>query len=291
MIRSARLQLIITMMLFGTIGTLSRFINMPSSIICLGRAAIGAVILLLYGILSNNRFDREAIRRNIGWLILSSCCMCVNWVCQFEAFKYTTVATGTLCYYMQPIFFIIMSAIVLKEAVPLKKWMCVLAAFGGMILVSGVLQVGFDLSELKGALYGIAGGFFYALVVLINKYMKNIGTVETTLMQMIFVSLIMVPYSGFTGAFGQVSITTVGIICLIVLGVVHTGIAYVFYFDSVNKLSAHTVGILSYIDPVEACLLSAFFLKEGLSIHTIIGAVLILVATAVSEFAINDHSE
>lgn len=246
---------------------------------------------MLYGMLSHNKFDREAIRRNIGWLILSSCCMCVNWVCQFEAFKYTTVATGTLCYYMQPIFFIIMSAIVLKEAVPLKKWMCVLAAFGGMILVSGVLQVGFDLSELKGALYGIAGGFFYALVVLINKYMKNIGTVETTLMQMIFVSLIMVPYSGFTGAFGQVNITTVGIICLIVLGVVHTGIAYVFYFDSVNKLSAHTVGILSYIDPVEACLLSAFFLKEGLSIHTIIGAVLILGATAVSEFAINNHSE
>ena len=43
----SRLQLILTMMLFGTIGTLSRFISMPSSIICLGRAFFGAVIILI----------------------------------------------------------------------------------------------------------------------------------------------------------------------------------------------------------------------------------------------------
>ena len=284
MLKSARLQLIFTMMLFGTIGTLSRFINMPSSILCLVRAAIGALILLFYVKISNNPLDKDAIKRNVGWLLLSSSCMCVNWVCQFEAFKYTTVATGTLCYYMQPIFFIIMSAVILKEKVPAKKWLCVLIAFAGMILVSGVLQVGFNLSELKGALYGVAGGFFYACVVLINKYMKNIGTVETTVMQLIFVSVIMIPYCGFTGSFEEMTLTSLGIACILILGVLHTGVAYVFYFDSVNRLPAQTVGILSYIDPVEACLLSAFFLKEDLTIFVLIGAVLILGATAVSEF-------
>lgn len=285
MVKSARLQLIITMMLFGTIGTLSRFINMPSSIICLGRAFIGALILAIYLKFSGKSLDKEAVKRNFGWLLLSAACMCVNWVCQFEAFKYTTVATGTLCYYMQPIFFIIMSAVILREKVPTKKWLCVLVAFGGMVLVSGVLQVGFDLAELKGALFGIAGGFFYAVVVLINKYMKNIGTVDTTVMQMALVTIIMIPYTSATGAWTEISLTTVGLICLVVLGVLHTGIAYVFYFDSVNKLPAQTVGILSYIDPVEACLLSALFLKEELTIFVFIGAVLILGATAVSEFS------
>ena len=284
MIKSARLQLIFTMMLFGTIGTLSRFINMPSSIICLGRAFVGALILAIYLKFSGKSLDKEAVKRNFGWLLLSSASMCVNWVCQFEAFKYTTVATGTLCYYMQPIFFIIMSAVILREKVPAKKWLCVLVAFGGMVLVSGVLQVGFDLAELKGALFGIAGGFFYAVVVLINKYMKNIGTVDTTVMQMALVTIIMIPYTSVTGAWTEISLTTVGLICLIVLGVLHTGIAYVFYFDSVNKLPAQTVGILSYIDPVEACLLSALFLREDLTIFVFIGAVLILGATAVSEF-------
>ena len=90
-------------------------------------------------------------------------------------------------------------------------------------------------------------------------------------------------YSVVTGAFSEVSITSAGIICLLILGVIHTGIGYIIYFDAVNKLPTQTVGILSYIDPVEAVLLSAFFLKEPVNVYTIIGAVMILGAAAVSE--------
>jgi drug/metabolite transporter (DMT)-like permease len=146
-----------------------------------------------------------------------------------------------------------------------------------------VLQTGFHLSELKGVLFGVAGGFFYAMVVIINKYMKNISPVNTTVMQLALVSVIMLPYSAATGAFSAVQITATGIICLIILGVLHTGIGYIIYFDAVNKLPTQTVGILSYIDPVEAVLLSAFFLKEPVTVYTVAGAVMILGAAAVSE--------
>ena len=283
--KNARLSLVLTMMLFGTIGTISRFINMPSSIICLGRAAVGVLVILLLLKLRKESIDKEAIKRNIGWLILSSTLMCLNWTCQFEAFKYTTIATSTLCYYMQPIFYIVAGAIVLKERASFRKWICVLVAFLGMIFVSGVIQVGFDISELRGAIYGVVGGFFYAMVVLINKYMKDISPVNTTIMQMALVTVIMTPYAFVTGDFGKISITGLGVVCLIILGAVHTGLAYIVYFDSVNKLSTQTVGILSYIDPVEAVLLSALFLKEPITVWTIVGAILILGATAVSEFS------
>ena len=280
---SERLQLIFSMMLFGTIGTLSRYINMPSSIICLGRAFFGVITILILLSARKEKPDTEAIRRNFWWLLLSSTLMCCNWICQFEAYKYTTIATGTLCYYMQPVFYIIAGAVVLKEKLTVKKICCVAVAFGGMVLVSGVLQTGLHLSELKGVIFGVSGGFFYAMVVLINKYMKDISPVNTTIMQLALVSVIMLPYSAATGAFGEVSITTVGIICLLILGVLHTGIGYIIYFDAVNKLPTQTVGILSYIDPVEAVMLSAFFLKEPISIFTVIGAVMILGAAAVSE--------
>ena len=280
---SERLQLIFSMMLFGTIGTLSRYINMPSSIICLGRAFFGVITILILLSARKEKPDTEAIRRNFWWLLLSSTVMCCNWICQFEAYKYTTIATGTLCYYMQPVFYILAGAVVLKEKLTVKKICCVAVAFGGMILVSGVLQTGLHLSELKGVIFGVSGGFFYAMVVLINKYMKDISPVNTTIMQLALVSVIMLPYSAATGAFVEVSITTVGIICLLILGVLHTGIGYIIYFDAVNKLPAQTVGILSYIDPVEAVMLSAFFLKEPISIFTVIGAVMILGAAAVSE--------
>lgn len=281
----ARLQLIFTMLLFGTIGTLSRYIDMPSSIICLGRAFFGVLIILLMLALRKERPDAEAIGRNKWWLLLSSTLMCVNWICQFEAFKYTTIATSTLCYYMEPVFYILAGAVVLNEKITIKKAACVMIAFCGMILVSGVIQTGFKLSELKGVLFGVAGGFFYAMVVLINKCMKDISPVNTTITQLALVSVIMLPYSAATGAFGAASVTTTGIICLLVLGFLHTGIGYIIYFDAVNKLPAQTVGILSYIDPVEAVLLSAFFLREPISVFTIVGAVMILGAAAYSELS------
>ncbi len=282
-INKSRLQLLFTMLLFGTIGTLSRYINMPSSIICLGRAFFGVITILILLTARREKPDSEAIKRNIWWLLLSSTLMCCNWICQFEAFKYTTIATSTLCYYMQPVFYILAGALVLKEKLTARKLVCVAVAFCGMILVSGVLQTGLHISELKGVIFGISGGFFYAMVVLINKYMKDISPVNTTIVQMALVSLIMLPYSAATGAFSKADITATGIVCLIVLGVLHTGIGYIIYFDAVNKLPTQTVGILSYIDPVEAVLLSAFFLREPISVYTVIGAVLILGAAAVSE--------
>ena len=282
-INKSRMQLIFTLLLFGTIGTLSRYINMPSSIICLGRAFFGAVTILILLAARREKPDAEAIRRNRWWLLLSSALMCCNWICQFEAYKYTTIATSTLCYYMQPVFYILAGAVVLKEKLTPRKIICVAVAFCGMILVSGVLQTGLHLSELKGVIFGVCGGFFYAMVVLINKYMKDISPVNTTIMQLALVSLIMLPYSAATGAFSEVSITAAGIICLLTLGVLHTGTGYIIYFDAVNKLPTQTVGILSYIDPVEAVLLSAFFLREPVNIYTVMGAVLILGAAAVSE--------
>ena len=282
-INRSRLQLIFSMLLFGTIGTLARYINMPSSIICLGRAFFGVITILILLGARKEKPDAEAIRRNFWWLLLSSTLMCCNWICQFEAYKYTTIATATLCYYMQPVFYILAGAVVLREKLTAKKAACVAVAFCGMILVSGVLQIGFHISELKGAVFGVTGGFFYAMVVLINKYMKDISPVNTTIIQLALVSVIMLPYSAATGAFSEVNVTLIGVICLLILGVLHTGIGYIIYFDAVNKLPAQTVGILSYIDPVEAVMLSAFLLKEPVNLYTVIGAVMILGAAAVSE--------
>ncbi len=283
--RAAKLELMGTMVLFGSIGTMSRFIDAPSAIIALARSALGVLSIIIFMMIRRRPLDLKAIKRNAPWLLLSSTLMGVNWVCQFEAFKHTTIATGTLCYYTQPIFYIIAGIVILKEAPSVRKIACIIVAFIGMIFVSGVIQVGFDISELKGALYGIAGGFFYAMVVLINKYMKDISPIDTTIAQLATVSVLMSVYSKLTGAYEEAKLDARGIACLLLLGLLYTGIAYMIYFDAVNKLSTQTAGIISYIDPVEAVLLSAFFLREPITIYTIIGSALILGATAVSELA------
>lgn len=73
------------------------------------------------------------------------------------------------------------------------------------------------------------------------------------------------------------------IVFVLVLGVVHTGIAYIFYLGPMPFMSTQSIAILSYVEPVISILLSFIVLHEELSYIAWIGAILMLGATIVSE--------
>ena len=77
--------------------------------------------------------------------------------------------------------------------------------------------------------------------------------------------------------------TPSALLLLLLVGVVHTGIAYVLYFGSIAHVSAQTAALLSYIDPVVAVILSLTVLKEPMSPTAMLGAVLVIGAMIVSE--------
>lgn len=70
----------------------------------------------------------------------------------------------------------------------------------------------------------------------------------------------------------------------VIVGIVHTGVAYWLYFSALPKLEASRIAIFSYIDPAVAILLSVFILMEPMTTAGVIGAALILGAALVSEF-------
>ena len=78
-------------------------------------------------------------------------------------------------------------------------------------------------------------------------------------------------------------IASIVVFVILIVGIVHTGIAYVLYFGSMRDLKAQSIAVLSYIDPVFALFLSALVLQEKLSIFGIIGAVLVIGSALVSE--------
>lgn len=73
------------------------------------------------------------------------------------------------------------------------------------------------------------------------------------------------------------------ILLLLIVGIVHTGIAYLLYFASMDELTVQSIAILSYIDPVSALIFSALLLREKLSMLSLIGAVLIIGSAIISE--------
>ena len=278
---SPRNQLILSMIIFGSIGVFRRFIPFPSSVVALARAVIGLAFLLILRLIRHEPIDRAAVKANLGKLLLLGVMLAVNWIFLFDAYNYTSVAAATMCYYMAPVFVILLSPVLFGEKITLRKGICSALAIFGMVLVSDVLSSG--LHGARGLIYGLIAAAFYAAIVIVNRTLKNISAGDRTIMQFAFSVLVMLPYVLLTEDVSALEFSPFILLMLLVVGVVHTGFSYVLYFGSIAHVPAQTAALMSYIDPVVAVLLSLTLLKESMSLLSLFGAVLVIGAMIASE--------
>ena len=272
-----KLNFIVAMLIFSTIGIFVRHISLPSSFIAFSRGIIGFAVILLVMILKKQKSDKAAIKENLVLLVVSGGFIGINWVALFESYRYTTVATATLCYYLAPMFVILASPLVFRERLTLKKIICLVTALAGMVLVSGVFESGSGgENQFKGIVFGITAAIFYASVMIMNKKMKESPAFDKTYIQLLCAGLVVGVYTLFTVKSDDLAFDISSILLLFFVGAFNTGFAYTLYFGSMKSLRAQSVAILSYIDPVFALVLSALILKEHMSIFGFIGAVMVL---------------
>ena len=268
------IELVLSMVIFGTIGLF--VVNIPASrsFVALVRGAVGSLFLLAVSFLIKKRPALTAIKKNILPLFISGALIGANWILLFESYNYASVAASTLVYYLSPVFVLILAAIFLGERITLVRAICALAAVGGMVLISGTVQ---------GSLLALGAAVLYALVVIINKkFIRDISPLDTTIMQLAFSAIAILPYTLITDDVGGYSFDFGDIALLILVGVLHTGVAYLLYFSAVKSLKGQTVAIISYLDPIVAVILS-FIFEDSFKPAVLIGAVLIVLSAVVSE--------
>lgn len=289
----ALLMLASSMLIFGTIGLFRRYIPLSSGLLAFSRGILGALFLGLF--LMIRRLPEQRLKkRKDSWnrasapvfflLILSGALIGVNWILLFEAYNYTTVATATLCYYMQPTIVILLSPLFFHERLTAKKLVCAFLAVLGMFLVSGAAGEGIPQGDaFRGILCGLGAAALYASVVIMNKCIRNIDPYLKTILQLASASVCLLPYLAVTGQLSYVKLDSFSLLMLLVVGIVHTGIAYTLYFGSTDGLRAQTIALFSYIDPVSALFISVLFLHEPMGAAGLAGAVLILGAAFAAE--------
>ena len=277
-------MLIVSMLVFGTIGVLRRYIPLSSALLAFSRGMLGGSFLFCFMKVGRRDAGAKLPPRVLLRLIVTGAMIGVNWILLFEAYNHTTVAVATLCYYMQPTIVILLSPVFLKERLTVKKALCAAVSIAGMILVSGVIGDGDVRSgSMRGILLGLGAAFFYSAVVIMNKKTPGVDAFRRTTVLLLSAGIVMLPYLLLTNGFSGVGFTVSSVVLLIVLGVVHTGIAYTLYFGSMDGLRVQTIAVLSYIDPVSALLFSALLLKEPLSLLNLLGAVMIIGSSVISE--------
>ena len=117
---------------------------------------------------------------------------------------------------------------------------------------------------------------FYAAVILLNKFIKNVEGIHRTFLQFLSAIVILIPYVIMTSGVTLGSLDGIGWANLLIVGLIHTGVTYCMYFSSLKELPGQKAAILSYIDPLVAVLISVTILGETMTLWQAMGGILIL---------------
>lgn len=270
------------MAIFGTISLAVKNIGVSTGEIAFWRVAIALIAILLLKLIRREKLPLKQAKRDLVWLALSGLAIGGDWILFFEAYKYTSVSVTTLSYYFCPVIVMLLSPLVFRERITVRQWLYFIMASLGLVLIIGARTRGSN-RELIGIALGLAAALCYAMIILINKRIKSVAGLDKTVFQFIAALAVLAVYVPFSSGFHVAELELKGFLCLGVLGLVHTALAYGLYFTSIQNLTGQRVALLGYIDPLVAVIISALFLRESITFWQIVGGLMIIGFTALNE--------
>ena len=274
-LKSPRLMMIFSMVIFGTLGVFVRNIPVSSGELALYRAILAALLIAVYLGITKQKIPFANIKKEVPLLLASGVAMGVNWIFLFQAYKYTTVSLATLSYYFAPVIVTVACPFLFTEKLTGKQIICFLMSTAGLVMITGIGKIGIN-TDFIGILWGLGAAFFYAVVILLNKFIKGVEGIHRTFLQFLSAIVILIPYVAVTGGVTLGQLHTVGWINLLIVGLLHTGITYCLYFSALTELPGQKAAILSYIDPLVAVVISVTVLGESMTVWQAVGGLLIL---------------
>jgi len=273
--KSPRMMLITSMAIFGTLGLFVRNIPVSSGELALYRAVLAALLLAAYFIVTKQKIPFEKMKKEVPLLLLSGIAMGINWILLFEAYKYTTVSIATLSYYFAPVIVTVVCPILFHEKLTGKQMVCFAMSTLGIVMITGIGDMRGG-NDFVGILFGLGAAVFYATVILLNKFIKNVEGIHRTFFQFLSAILILIPHVMMTSGVTLRKMNTIGWVNLLTVGFIHTGVTYCMYFSSLKELPGQKAAILSYIDPLVAVIISVTVLGEKMTLWQAAGGILIL---------------
>lgn len=286
------IKLVSAMVIWGSLGVFVKNIKLESFEIAFLRAVIASILLGIIFIIKSKKenkqrkyFKEYLIKENkkqIIILILCGISLGFNWVLLFQSYRYTTVSNATIAYYFAPVIVLFLSPIILKEKFTIRNTLSVGSAIIGLIMIlSNHLNITSNgYNHGKGIMLALAAAFLYASIIIFNKYIQEFEDYERTFLQLFTASVVLLPFIIYRN---MIMISDIkSLIFILIIGVVHTTIAYCLYFSAIKDINTQSAAILGYIDPVSAIVFSVIFLSELLSILQIIGGGIILISAYVS---------
>ena len=281
---SATLRLVASEVIFGTLGLFVRMVPLTSTALAASRGILGAAFILAFMHLRGIQLTLPHNSKTRAILLASGVCLTLNWAFLFEAYRLTTLATAELAYEMAPVIVMAVAPFVLKEHLTATRRVCLCLALVGIVCVSGVLEPGAAVGVTpQGVALGLVAACFYASVMVLNQFLGEVRPLDKTAVQLGVAGIALLPLVALGGGAGWAALDVRAWLLLLVVCLVHTGVAFILWFSSLHELSAQKVAIFNYIDPAVALITSALVFGERMTPLATVGAVLILGSTLASE--------
>ena len=282
-----RMKLVFVMIIWGSLGVFTKSIPLSALNLAFLRALIALPVLFL--IMRWKKPGRVKFRILLPYLV-SGVLLGFGWLTLFYGFKHTSISSAVIIYNMCPVYVMILAPLILKETISRIQIAVIALSFLGLCLI-----VGHNLSEGCGYLglgLSAVSGMIYAAIVLINRSIIIRADDQTaTFVQILAAMLVLLPFVAMDGRIAMVAdLDARAVLFILLLGVLHTGIAYTLFFSVYQYLKSVEIVSFSFLEPFFGILFSVLITGERLALPQVIGGALILGSTYFGELLKNKAS-
>lgn len=257
------IKIITAMTLWGTIGLFVLWSNFDSMTISFFRCLIAIPVLFCLMKDLSLKEVKQYTFKDYFWMMVGGACLVLNWVFLFKSFQLASITLGNVSYYTQPIFLVLLGILFLQENVPARKWFFIFLTFVGIIFTVNIhfQDLHFNNHILLGTLYALLAGVLYAMATIIVKKQQHINSQYLTFIQLITGLIILLPFLNLH----LLSIHFTQWKYIVIIGIIHTAIPYLLYYNAVRTISVTAIAVLSYLDPIVAIITDIIYFNRHLT--------------------------
>lgn len=192
----------------------------------------------------------------------------------YGALEKTTASEGFILAYTWPMLVLVLSFIILKEKITLKKLIGVTISFLGIIIITTKGNItDFNLTSLWGDVLALTGALVFALFSVLGKkynFDKTVSVFIYFFSALIFLIPTVYIFSEFTWPSSNIWPW------IVYNGVFVNGVSYIFWFKALENGETHIISNLLYLTPFISLIYISVFLSEKILISSVVGLTVII---------------
>ena len=251
----------------------------PPTFLAWGRIVLGLAVL---AVAMRHRGERLPERRYWGHLLVLGLAMSVlpfmliGW-----GEEHISSALASVLNACTPLFAAGFAAGLLGERLRPPQLAGIAVGFLGVAVVAGVgggdlagsSLLGSAAVVLAGAGYGF--GFAYA-----NRFTTGLSALQLSFGQLLAGTLVLAPVAAVDVAAGRVALGPMAALCLVLLGTLGTGYAYLLNYRTLQESGATVASLVTYLVPLVAVAAGVLVLGEPFTFRLVLGGLIVVVGVA-----------